>query len=62
MDCPTPEELKLMREAMVRTKEQMGDMFGVSGQTWANWENGVRPLKVFRGRLNNLKIFLLGKK
>lgn len=62
MDCPTPEELKLMREAMVRTKEQMGYMFGVSGQTWANWENGIRPLKVFRERLNNLKIFLLGKK
>ena len=60
MHDPTKEEIAQIRYALVKTAEQMGTMFGVSGQTWLNWENGVKPLPVFRRRLTKLRDFLLG--
>ena len=57
----TPKEIESIRYALVRTSEQMGAMFGVSGQTWLNWEQGKSsPLPVFRKRLIKLRDFLIG--
>lgn len=56
-----PEEIAGIRDALVKTSEQMGHMFGVSGQTWLNWEQGKsKPLPIFRRRLVKLRDFLLG--
>lgn len=61
MNDPTKEEIAQIRYALVKTAEQMGTMFGVSGQTWLNWESGKStPLPVFRRRLTKLRDFLLG--
>lgn len=57
--CPTPKEIEKIRYALVKTPEQMGHMFGVSEQTWLNWENGKStPLPVFSNRLIKLRDFL----
>lgn len=58
---PTPEEIADIRNALVKNAKQMGAMFGVSGQTWINWESGKStPLPIFRRRLIKLRDFLLG--
>lgn len=59
----TPQEIEQIRYALVKNAEQMGHMFGVSGQTWLNWERGKsKPLPIFRRRLVKLRNFLLGSK
>jgi len=41
LDLLTPDELKMIREKLTRTQEEMADLLGVGKKSYFRWENGL---------------------
>lgn len=62
MEDLTTEDIKNIREKLMKNYTQMGKLFGVSSSTWKNWEEGVVPIPSFKEKLIRIKNFLLTDK